>query len=599
MKGATKIHPIHLSTLHAGAIGLGLLLASCNATRLQDHKQIRHSAPGSANEVGTIVKGVDESQVVDLLNEQPQARARVINKNHGIFEIFTVEKEALESKWPKSKLSRNSFFHIFEPDPNALSLKQRIHLLNNTSNTDIAPQEKIRPCEASLEEPTARINVIETSEELSDQVMNLGGSFTLTAEKSTPHALHISTLRTGWLVTTPASSKIGQQAIFGNSLNYKPDAYGAYNFLMVVQDDRNVCAVTNFELVVTGNQAYVGRGLPVEDLLSKVDRGQFLHLLDLRAEEAQAESVAQGEGIVIAVIDTGVNYNHPALLKNIWTNEREIPGNGIDDDSNGQTDDLVGYDFVNGDEWPFDDHGHGSHVSGLAASSLFGVAPRAQIMSLKALGPQGGDVASLVGAIYYAVDNGARILNMSLGTYGSPDALLVGAMDYAKAKDVVVVAAAGNGHPLLGTGVDTDQMANYPSALPHDNIIAVAAKDSNPAHVLAPYSNYGINSVDVAAPGGNSPENLLTSCYLDNPLGILFMGMVGTSMAAPNVSGVIALMLSLNPYLNSAQVKEILLTTGQQSSDLAKLIRSGRYMDAFEAVQASKWSLPGKVTQAK
>lgn len=598
MKGATRIHPNQLSTLLAGAIGLGLLLASCDATRLQDHKQIRRSAPGSANEVGTIVKGVDESEVIDLLNEHPQAHARVINKNHGIFEIFTVEKETLESKWPKAKLSRNNFFHTFEPDPSIISLKQRMHLLNKPANASGIPQENLRPCEASIEEPTATITVLETSEELSDQIMNLGGSFTLTAEQSRPHTLHASTLRSGWLVTTPAGSKIGQQAILGDTLTYKPDAYGAYSFLMVVQDDRNVCAVTNFELVVTGNQPYAGADLPVDDLLSKVDRGQFLHLLDLRVDEAQAESIAQGEGIVIAVIDTGVNYNHPALLKNIWTNKREIPGNGIDDDNNGQIDDLVGYDFVNGDEWPFDDHGHGSHVSGLAASSLFGVAPRAQIMALKALGPQGGDVASLIGAIYYAVDNGARVLNMSLGTYGSPDALLVGAMDYAKAKDVVVVAAAGNGHPLLGTGVDTDQMANYPSALPHDNIIAVAAKDSNPAHVLAPYSNYGINSVDVAAPGGNSPENLLTSCYLDNPLGILFTGMVGTSMAAPNVSGVVALMLSLNPYLNSAQVKEILLTTGRQSSDLAKLIRSGRYVDAFEAVQASKWLLPRKVAQA-
>jgi subtilisin family serine protease len=598
MKGATRIYPNQLSTLLAGAIGLGLLLASCHASRLQEHKQIRRSAPGSANEVGTIVKGVDESEVIDLLNEQPQAHVRVINKNHGIFEIFSVEKETLESKWPKAKLSRNSFFHTFEPDPSTLSLKQRIHLLNNAAKGNDNQQENLRPCEASIEVPTATINVLETSEELSDQIMNLGGSFTLTAEQSTPHTLHASTLRSGWLVTAPAGSKIGQQAILGGTLTYKPDAYGAYSFLMVVQDDRNVCAVTNFELVVTGNQPYAGRNLPIDDLLSEVDQGQFLHLLDLRADEAQAESVAQGEGIVIAVIDTGVNYNHPALLKNIWTNEREIPGNGIDDDNNGQIDDLVGYDFVNGDEWPFDDHGHGSHVSGLAASSLFGVAPRAQIMALKALGPQGGDVASLVGAIYYAVDNGARVLNMSLGTYGSPDALLVGAMDYAKAKDVVVVAAAGNGHPLLGTGVDTDQMANYPSALPHDNIIAVAAKDSNPAHVLAPYSNYGINSVDVAAPGGNSPENLLTSCYLDNPLGILFTGMVGTSMAAPNVSGVVALMLSLNPYLNSAQVKEILLTTGRESSDLAKLIRSGRYLDAFEAVQASKWLLPGKVAQA-
>ncbi|MCB0384903.1 MAG: S8 family serine peptidase, partial [Bdellovibrionales bacterium] len=150
--------------------------------------------------------------------------------------------------------------------------------------------------------------------------------------------------------------------------------------------------------------------------------------------------------------------------------------------------------------------------------------------------------------------------------------------------------ASGNGHPTLGTGMDTDKVANFPSALPHDNIVAVAAKDTK--NMLAPYSNYGIQTVDVAAPGGNAPDDVIISCFLDNPDDVAFIGMSGTSMATPIVSGVAALMLSANPNLKASDVKKILMTSGPQVQGLDKFIKSGRNVDALAAVQAAKAMLP-------
>src|SRR5690606_16981905 len=131
-------------------------------------------------------------------------------------------------------------------------------------------------------------------------------------------------------------------------------------------------------------------------------------------------------------------------------------------------DDVVGYDFANSDSFPFDDQGHGSHVAGLTASSVTGLAKKARILSVKALGPSGGDIASIVGGSFYAVDNGAKVLNMSFGNYGAPHPKLVEAMDYAEEKGVIVVAASGNGHPMFGIGMNTDVMPNFPSSFPHE-----------------------------------------------------------------------------------------------------------------------------------
>ena len=572
---------------------LALLVSACGKSDLRTHQQLRKHAPQSSKDVGVLVQGVSEQEVTQVLDQNPEAKARIINSRHGLYEIYNMNSQALKAEWPAAKVVENQFFKTFENKIQP-TLAEKMEILADpppSSGTVNTGGEKLEQCVEDPKSPEAVLEVVSSTEDISDKIMDLGGEFTLSSKKSSAHPDHPSKLKVGWLVMAPTGSKLGQQVFFAESMNYKPDAYGMYQMMMVIQDERKVCAGTNFEVIVTGNKDFVGNDVNVDEILKQFDRKTFTHLPEMKADQAQA--INSGEGVLIAVIDTGVNYNHAALVKNIWVNKKEIPGNKIDDDGNGQIDDIVGYDFANDDGSPYDDQGHGSHVAGLAASSFFGLAPNAQIMSLKGLSPAGGDIASIVGAIYYAVDNGAQVLNMSFGNYGPPHPSMVEVMDYAESKDVVVLAAAGNGHPTLGTGLNTDQIANFPSALPHDNIIAVAAKDST--NLLAPYSNYGTQTVDIAAPGGNAPKDVIVSSFLDNPDEIAFMGMSGTSMATPIVSGVAALMLSANPTLKSADVKKILMTTGPQVSGLDKLVQSGRYVDALQAVQAAKNALPNEV----
>ncbi len=215
--------------------------------------------------------------------------------------------------------------------------------------------------------------------------------------------------------------------------------------------------------------------------------------------------------VVIAVIDTGVAYNHPDLddgtQRNIWINDVELNGIlGFDDDGNGYVDDVRGWDFVGEDNDPTDYHFHGTHVSGTIAAignnatGITGVNWLASIMPLRIFGVSGyGDTAKAIEAITYAADNGARVINASWGG-GDFSQALYDAISYANDTGCLFVAAAGNGGDD-GIGDDNDQDPFYPASYDLPNIISVAATDHNDN--LASFSNYGATSVDVGAPGVN------------------------------------------------------------------------------------------------
>jgi hypothetical protein len=247
--------------------------------------------------------------------------------------------------------------------------------------------------------------------------------------------------------------------------------------------------------------------------------------------------------VVVAILDTGVDIQHEDLVGGIWTNPREIPGNSIDDDGNGFVDDIHGWNFAQGSNSVADDHGHGTHVAGTAAArtnnaiGIAGMAGGATIMPVKVFPPPPnviGTYEDLIMGIIYATDNGARVINMSLGatSYSRGEEA---AVDYAWAHGVVVVAAAGN----QGSNV-----YHYPAA--HPNAMAVAATDASDQRAY--FSNWG-DFVDVAAPG-----NWVYSTMRGNNYG----AMSGTSMASPHVAGLAALLFSLNPQLTNAQVREII-----------------------------------------
>lgn len=281
-----------------------------------------------------------------------------------------------------------------------------------------------------------------------------------------------------------------------------------------------------------------------------------------------------GKGVVVAVLDSGVDLGHPDLQSNIWRNPKEIPGNGIDDDRNGVPDDVNGWDFVNGDANPSpdsnDQHGfHGTHIAGIIGAKrngidinspnnsyeMNGVAYDAQIMPIRVLGSKGREYKDIADGIRYAVNNGANVINMSLGrSTASPE--LRQALEYAKQRGVFVVMSAGNDRAQLNPSEP-----HFPAFYAFDNLgIAVGAVTSFPGKQVTVFSNPAgsIPTKFVVAPGR---EVLSTIPITPGNVGFEFKD--GTSMAAPYVAGVVALMLQANPKLTPDQILEFLTTTAK------------------------------------
>jgi subtilisin family serine protease len=303
--------------------------------------------------------------------------------------------------------------------------------------------------------------------------------------------------------------------------------------------------------------------------------GQTRGTNDGDIDAPEAWNITTGSSnVVVAVIDSGVNYVHPDLRNQIWTNIREIPGNGIDDDGNGYVDDYYGYDFSQKDSDPNDENGHGTHCAGIIAAEgnnsigVSGVNWRCRIMPCRFLDASGsGTVADAIEAINYAVENGANVLSNSWGGGGYSEALKA-AIENAKEHNVLFVAAAGN------SATDNDASPTYPSSYLVSNVVSVAATDH--LDQLAYFSCYGKQSVHVSAPGVNILSTL--------PGGYGWCS--GTSMATPFVSGTAALLLSAYPGISVAELKNRLIWSGDILPELEGKTLTGRRLNAYKALTA-------------
>lgn len=283
--------------------------------------------------------------------------------------------------------------------------------------------------------------------------------------------------------------------------------------------------------------------------------GNNWNLDQINAPEVWAQGYT-GQNVIVAVIDSGVDQTHPDLAANIWRNAGEIPDNGLDDDGNGYIDDVSGWDFIDQDNTPTDRHGHGTHVAGTIAAvknefGITGVAYDARIMPIRVLDDEGyGTWSGIAAGIYYAVNKGANVINLSLGGSGySPE--IAAAVQYATEQGTVVVMASGN---------EGQYQPSFPANLAYQWGLAVGAV--NHSNQVASFSNDAgfIPTNYIVAPGVDIYSTLPSNSY---------QSYTGTSMATPHVTGVAALILSANPTLRSAEVIDLLTKNARKTELVA------------------------------
>ncbi len=342
------------------------------------------------------------------------------------------------------------------------------------------------------------------------------------------------------------------------------------------------------DLVAAGNVAACSPNYEVRIDAAAPNDPMFSSLWGLRdgagIAAQRAWSVSTGSSdVVVAVIDTGVDYTHPDLRANMWNNPGEVPGNGIDDDANGYIDDVHGINAMRGAAYPGDpkdENGHGTHVAGTIGAvghngqGVVGINQHVKIMALRFLGPTGaGSLSDAITAIDYMItmkNRGVdiRVANNSWGGSGYA-AALGDAIQRTEEAGIVFVAAAGN------DGTDNDVEPSYPANFEMNNVVSVAALDE--WGNLASFSNYGATTVDIAAPGADIHSTFPGNRYVK---------LSGTSMATPHVVGALALLFAAEPKLSYAEGVARLYESGRDRSSLydggrrVPLVRTQRSTDA-------------------
>jgi subtilisin family serine protease len=339
------------------------------------------------------------------------------------------------------------------------------------------------------------------------------------------------------------------------------------------------------------NNVYVLAALPDDPLFGRLwalhntGLARGFEGADVGAPAAWERTTGSGD-VVVAVVDTGIDYDHEDLAANIWTNPGEIPGNGIDDDGDGWADDVHGWDAAEGDGDPMDDIGHGTHVAGTIGAvgdngvGVAGVSWRVKLMALRIFRTVDGQPVatdeSVLGALEYVRAQRERgvpvvAVNCSWGG-GSFSQALVDAI--TAQREVLFVAAAGN------RGGDNDAAPFYPASYRLPNVLAVAASDDRDG--LAGFSNHGHRTVDLAAPGWD----ILSTMTAENIWGFQerYAGLYGTSMAAPHVAGLAALLKAQDPARDWRAIRNLILAGAEPRPALAGVTLTGGRMSAASSL---------------
>ena len=400
-------------------------------------------------------------------------------------------------------------------------------------------------------------------------------------------------------------------------------------FFKILEPNSYIIAVTNYDstfkqsytLEIDGKSFHENTILPNDSRfqeqwsLLNYGQGDGFDNADIYAPGAW-KIRSKSPNVVVAIIDSGIDYNHEDLKSNIWTNQDEIINNGIDDDLNGYIDDYLGWDFYNNDNnphpWSYSNI-HGTHVAGIIGAEgnnglgIAGLTWDVQLMNLKVFSDyqsvKNSYVTDIWEAIRYAADNGADIINLSLGidigrlivnggyyyqgTFNDFKNIApsfyngwYSALKYASDKGCSIIAAAGNEYS--NNDNFTCIPADFATEIP--GMISVAAA-SNKGRVSS-YSNYG-NIISIAAPGGDFNSGKASQILSTTPYN-RYEAISGTSMAAPIVSGAVALMIAENPSLSPQEIKEILMTTAYNYKWLEGKVNSSNYLNLYQAINLSQ-----------
>lgn len=540
---------------------LNLILISFSMVACTVNKEIT-KAPSSQKDLGFIVSGSSKSEIKDS-----GLKYRIINEKHKLAEVYGSEED-VKIAFPGSTIEKNQMEakYIFSEENNdpvndQEKLEAFVGDCKDGENLSLLVKNK---SENVIKDPISQVTTSNMGEPLELEAVQLDGALG-------------SETKYYWVLSNVGMSKYEKYLYEGKDFNLKLTGVGQYQISVIAKDKNNVCGISPYAHWVTSNVPILEEAS--ESLQSNLDTHHLEEAGLLLGKSDRTDK------IIVAVIDTGVNYNHPELNEFMFKNENEIPGNDIDDDGNGFVDDYSGYDFFSKDPHPMDDMGHGSHVSGLIAGLESGVTSNALILPIKVGSGSGIDSASLAGAVLYAVDQGAKVINLSLGGYAEPTMAEHSAYEYARDNDVILVIASGNGHPVFGFGLNLDRRPIYPASLGFDNMIVVSAS-SKSAKPLATYSNFG-SVVDIVAPGGDANDRLSSTAIVNN-LDIHYTEMNGTSMAAPIVAGAAAEILSISSNLTPLEVKKVLVDSGTKDEMLDGLTKNSKHLNIDEAVKLAE-----------
>ncbi|MCM0605559.1 MAG: S8 family serine peptidase [Xanthomonadaceae bacterium] len=575
------------SVIGGSVLAVVLVLSGCGSQSGAEAQKFVNQAPKSAADAGLIVRFDSQHQATQYFEEHA-IEVRPIHEASLMYEIRGVSEEDFKRQVGSHQfLEKNRIIKSLVPTQRArFFFDQQLKRVSlpKTTKVKAAGTFDVGQCvfrsdaNPRLKVPKPLLDVIEpiALRDAESPQVRLGTKIKLDSSRSRNTVDGIRKPDVFWKVWGPTGTVLSATESFGTEFSFTPDMPGMFDVTLVARDEDDHCAYIPYTIGVNYAEPYAGIK-PIRALSDK-DRQVFSHLASISAYDAWKTS--SGDRQIIAILDSGVNYNHPDLAQNIYVN------------SNSE----YGKDMINGTGMPFDDLGHGTHVAGLAASAVTGVARRAMILPVKVLdGMGGGDLASILAGISYAVDQGAKVLNLSLSSQSvfqdDRERLSAAYQEVLKEvgrKGAVVVAAAGNDNK------DIDVFPVYPSALSLESNIVISVGSTNLKGSLSEYSNYGGKTVNVSAPGGSSSDadagsgndtgGLMATYYW--PVGgkYGYVRLMGTSMATPVTSGVVALMKAANPQMTNFQLRTALMNSSDKLSDLTGKIASGGRINAARAV---------------